>query len=68
MMYRNLEAEIVRRGMTQGELAKKMSIAPSTISKKVNGKTPFTLPEAFVIREILGVEITLEELFSTAQA
>jgi len=64
-MYRNLEAEITRKGMTKRELAKMMELAPSTMSQKLNGKAVFTYPEAKKVKEILGVEITLEELFST---
>ena len=63
-MFSNLEAEIKRKGLTKAELAKKMSLAPSTLSAKLHNKAFFTLPEAREIKEILGVDIPLEELFA----
>lgn len=38
-MYRNLEAEMARAGITQGQLAKELGITPTTLSLKLNGKS-----------------------------
>ena len=64
-MYRNLDAELKRKGMTRGELAKRMSITASTMSMKLNGKSDITLKEAMQIKGIINVDIPLEELFMT---
>jgi len=66
-MYRNLEAELTRKGMTKGELAKKMKLSASTMSHKLNGKVAFTLPEALRIKKILGVNMTIDELFASLE-
>jgi len=63
-MYRNLEAELSRKGMLKGDLAKGMKISSSTLSQKLNGKAAFSLPEAWKIRDILGVDMTIDELFA----
>ena len=63
-MYRNLEAELKRKDMTRAELAKALEITPGTLSLKLNGKSAITLPEAMKIKEVLGVDIPIEELFA----
>lgn len=63
-MYRNLEAELVRAGITKQTLAKKIGCAPSTLYMKLNGMSPVNLAEAQKIKQIIGVEMSLEELFA----
>ena len=67
-MYRNVDAELKRNGMTRGELAVALNVAPSTLSFKLNGKTIITLGEAKRIKEILGTDMPLEVLFAQSQA
>lgn len=67
-MYKNVDAELKRNGMTRGELAVALNVAPSTLSFKLNGKSIITLDEAKRIKEILGVDMPLEVLFATAAA
>jgi transcriptional regulator with XRE-family HTH domain len=62
-MFRNLDAELKRKGMTRGDLAKAMNITPSTMSMKLNGKSGLTLKEALRIKDILNVDIPIEQLF-----
>lgn len=62
-MYRNVDAELKRKGMTRSDLAKKLKIAPSTLSLKLSGKSFVTLDEAKRMKEILEVDIPLEILF-----
>ncbi len=64
-MYRNLEAEMKRKGITQKELAGFLKKDESTISLKMSGKRGFTLGEAKEIKKILGVDIPIEVLFET---
>lgn len=66
-MFNNLEAEIRRKGLSRVSLAAKLGCNPSTISFKLNGKTPFTLPEARMLKSILEVDIPLDELFATSE-
>ena len=62
-MYRNVDAELKRNGMTRADLGKALNIAPSTMSYKLNGKSDITLQMAEQIKAILGVDMSLEELF-----
>lgn len=62
-MYINLEAEIRRKSLTRRELAKKLKISLSTLSLKLNGKSPINLLLAKKIKNILEVDIPLEILF-----
>jgi len=62
-MYRNVDAELARKGITQGDLAKALNITPTTISLKLNGKYGFSLEEAKKIKETLNAKMSLDELF-----
>lgn len=62
-MYKNVDMELERKGMTRGDLANALKLTPSTMSLKLNGKTTITLKEAKKIKEILEVDIPLEVLF-----
>ena len=66
-MYRNLEAEISRKNISKSELAEHIGISPSTLYQKLNGKSKFTLPEAKKIREALGINASLDYLFSIGE-
>ena len=65
-IYPNLGAELARRQMTQEKLAEMLSVDSSTISLKLTGKRGLTLNEARDIKNILGVNMPLDELFDTA--
>ena len=62
-MYRNIEAELVRKGTTKGDLAKALGITQATLSLKLNGKYEFSIKEAKKIKETLGIDMSLDELF-----
>lgn len=64
-MFRNLEAELARSGLTRRDVALKLGCTPSTLSLKLNGKAPLSLLEAAKIKQIIGVDMALEELFAT---
>ena len=62
--FPNLRAELARTGIANYELADKLGMCHSTISHKMLGKRPFTLEEAVRIKQVLGTDIPIEELFS----
>nr|DAT94611.1 MAG TPA: helix-turn-helix domain protein [Caudoviricetes sp.] len=62
-MFNNLAAEIARKGVKNNDFAEKVGIHPVTFSKKLNGKTDFTLKEVIRIIEYFNCEFTLEYLF-----
>lgn len=66
-MYRNLEAELARRGITRAELAKVLGINIATMSEKLNYNGRLKLSEAQTIRDKLFPEHTVDYLFATEQ-
>ena len=63
-MYSNVKAELARRDLTIVDLSRMTGIRYQTLADKINGKFPLTLDEAKKIKNSLGVEIPLEELFA----
>ena len=56
MLNANLfKAAIVRNGLTQGELARRMGISQNTLSSRITGATPFTVDEIDKACEILDL-------------
>lgn len=66
-MYPNLRAEIARKGWTISKLAELLGMAPANLSPKLNGKYDFSLTEAREIKRLLGVDMTIDELFARAK-
>ncbi|CRT88975.1 phage repressor [Streptococcus equi subsp. equi] len=48
-----LKGLIVEHGLTQGEVAKNIGIDKTTLSRKINNSTPFTVEEAKKIAKLL---------------
>lgn len=55
VMTSEIKAELARKGMTQGILAKHLGISQNSLSKKINGTVQFKLEEAQKIVSVLGV-------------
>lgn len=64
-MYRNLEAELARNGITRKEIAKIIGCSTSTVSQKMSGKSSFTMPEARALQKVLGIDKPIDYLFAT---
>ena len=62
-MYRNVKAEMARRDMSIADLAEKLNCTSANLCKKLNGNVVLTFNEAKQIKNALGVDIPLEELF-----
>jgi len=62
-MYKNVKAELARKGLTVVDLSKKTGIRYQSLTDKINGKTPLKLEEAREIKKALSVDIPLEKLF-----
>ncbi len=60
-----LEAEIKRRGYTMERLSREIGISKSAFSKKINGKSEFTLGEIQRIVDVLGLESPIPIFFGT---
>lgn len=56
-----LRGKIVSNGMTQEQIASKMSMSPNTFSSKINGKSSFDITEVFQLCEILKIDDAKEK-------
>ena len=67
MRYPNLEAEMVRHGVTQEDLATTAGTTSSTISRWLSDKTdkPFPIESAMQVKSTYFPDFDLEYLFST---
>lgn len=64
-MYRNLKAEIARKSVSRKQLAAVIGCSEGTFSQKINERSSFSIPEAVAIKQYLGVDCSLEELFAS---
>lgn len=62
-MFPNLNAELARRQMKRSELANEINMRPTTLSYKLNGKSPITLIECIDIRNAIDKSLTIDYLF-----
>jgi DNA-binding XRE family transcriptional regulator len=63
-MYRNLNAEIIRCGLSAKQIAKSLSISEQTMTNKLSGKFLFKSSEMYKIQNLYFPEIQVEYLFS----
>ncbi|MBR4904839.1 MAG: helix-turn-helix domain-containing protein [Selenomonadaceae bacterium] len=61
--YPILEAELQKRFITDAKLADVLSLKKAEVARKMKGKHNFSLEQMSKIKEFLGVDIPLEELF-----
>lgn len=66
-MYPNVRAEMARKKITLEKMAEAMDISIPALSNKLSGKSVLTFADAGKIKEILNVDIPLEELFEEDQ-
>lgn len=66
MSYQNLKAEMKRYGVTQNEIAKFLSMSANNVSLKINGRVPFTIEEAWAVRNEFFPDATIDYLFGFA--
>lgn len=70
-MYKNLKAEIVRAGMTNGDIAELIGKSVPTVFRLLSGKQQFRLGEMMAIQSELeernGAEFTLDYLFGDGE-
>lgn len=64
-MFPNLEAEMARLKITQAKMAEVLGIRPTTLSFKLNGKSPLSLKECVKIKNEIFPDKSLDYLFAT---
>lgn len=62
-MYTRLEIEMRRKNVSIKHLSDLTGIPYATLGKKLRGAVSFTVKEAFVIRDALNSEATIDTLF-----
>ena len=63
MKYPNLRAEMARRGIKVGDVAKTLNLSYSATYNKISGRTDFTLAELLIIKRRFFPDKTLDYLF-----
>ena len=64
-MYKNLLAEMARKGIIHSQIAKAIGINPSTLSAKLNTYDRLKLCEAEKIKNTFFPSMSIEYLFAT---
>lgn len=63
--YANLRAEMARRGIGVLEMSKTLGMNRDTLARKLSGKSPLYLKEAFNIQRIFFEDMDIVNLFDT---
>ena len=63
-MYNNLKSEMTRHGIQLSKIQRLLGIAETTVRHKINGKSDFSVTEAFKVRNAFFPSMTLEYLFA----
>ena len=66
-MYRNLEAELARKGIKRADIAKALGVTIGTVSEKLNSATKLKVIEATIIRDTFFPDLKLDYLFATQE-
>jgi len=66
-MHRNLMGEMVKRNISNKDLAMKIGITERSLRNKILEITSFTWIEVLKAREIVSPEMSLEELFKSEE-
>lgn len=63
MIFKNLQAEMVRRSVTPVAISKVINKTEKSTRAKLSGRYPFTLPEAKIVRDTFFPGMDLDFLF-----
>ena len=63
MEYSNLIGEIAKAHINYVDVAKALNITRDTLRYKLSGKRPFTIDEAYKIRDLFFPNKSIEQLF-----
>lgn len=63
VLYKNLRAEMARNNITIKDMAEKLGFNRDTLARKLSGKSPIYLDEAFAIQIEFFPKNTIYELF-----
>lgn len=63
---KNLKAEMAKCGVTVEAIAEVLKIHRNSASNKINGKSSFTIEEAFEIKTVFFPTLSLDYLFANS--
>lgn len=66
-MYKNLEAEMTRKGISKKDLAVQLKIPYTTLLDKFKGESRFWFDEALQIKQEVFPELSVEYLFEASE-
>lgn len=66
-MFPNLKAEMARKNIRKGEIAKALGISQSTLSAKLNQNSRLKYTECVLIKEKFFPEHTIDYLFAISE-
>jgi transcriptional regulator with XRE-family HTH domain len=61
----NVRAEMARSGLSQASLGTDLGLKQQSLSRRLAGRTPFSVDEAFAVADLLGVPAS--EIFPTSR-
>lgn len=61
-MYSQLRLLMFKKRVTMANLGDALNLSRNTISRKISGKTKFTIDELLKIRDMFFPDVTLDEL------
>jgi transcriptional regulator with XRE-family HTH domain len=64
MVYSKIKGRMAELGISQKEVAEKLEISTHGYNRKINGKRPFTIPEAEKLIIILDLKNPAEYFFN----
>lgn len=63
-MFKNLQAEMIREGLTNENIAEALNLTPHTVRRKMNGEIGITISEAKIIKSLFKkTDFTIDFLF-----
>lgn len=68
MIYPMVAYYMSVRGMNMKEMAAKAHLNRATMTRALNGETRIALADAFAIKDALGCEMEMEELFEERES
>jgi transcriptional regulator with XRE-family HTH domain len=64
MVYSKIKGRMAELGMSQRAVASELKLSERSYNQKINGKRPFTIPEAEKLIGILGLKNPAEDFFN----
>ena len=60
----NIKQELIKRNISQKIVSEILGVHVNTVCSKVNGDTPFTIEEAFKLKDVFFYDVDFRYLFS----